>query len=511
MKKSLKRLFTLLLICCIMVSALCATALAANGNIYFTDPTVTVGNQVSVSVSIGDEVAMYDVYLSYDTSLLEYVGSSGSTGAFSGTGGGGSIRINDYNATSAGTFSCTLTFKALATGSAKINVTSYDLVDNNGDPIAGHIGSSTVTITNPPTASSDATLADLSISPGTLSPAFSPSTTSYTATVSSSTTKLTVSATKNHSAASVSVSGTSLSVGKNNVYVTVTAEDGTQKTYTIVVTRPASTVAPETDTNTGGTPDVDVPDTPTAAYVTLVNGQIFEVSKTIDEENIPNGFMHTETVIEDFTVEAITYGENADVAVWLLGDDSTPAGFYFINEQGLGYPMVTFTQSEGGIILIDLNRASAPNGYKTGKFMIGETEYDAFLPEEGEEPTHCLILGINAEGETGLYCYDPVENTYQRYGLSTKVEIKEVEVEVEVPVEVPAEPEVSEEPDQEEDTSLLLLFKDKRILYISIGIAAVVLILLILCIMLGIMYARKSKACRLMAAKRTAAFTSSEE
>lgn len=511
MKKLLKNSLTLLLICCILVSMLCIPAFAANGNIYFTDPSVIVGNNVSVSVTVGDAISMCDILLSYDTNYLEFVGGSG----MDISGGGGTVHINGYNGSGAGTFSCTLTFTALRVPdndnkTTSISVSYNDMVDDNGDPVAGHIGSSTVTISNPATASSDATLSAMSISPGSLSPSFSSGTTSYTATVSSSTTELSVYATTTDSNASVSVSNRTLSVGSNTVKVIVTAEDGTQKTYSIVVTRPAGTVAPETDTNTSGTPETDVPEAPTEAYISLVNGGIFEVSETIDEEKIPAGFMHTETVIEDFTVEAITYGENADVAVWLLGDDNTPAGFYFINEQGLAYPMTTFTQSEGGIILIDLARATAPNGYKAGKFTIGETEYDAFIPEEGEEPTHCLILGINTGGETGLYCYDPIEKTFQRYGLSSVVEIKEVTVEVPVEPEITDEPEVSETPEvpEEEDTSLLSLFKDKRILWISIAIAAVIVILIVLCIILAIMYSRKNKACQAMATKRTSAIIS---
>ena len=163
--------------------------------------------------------------------------------------------------------------------------------------------------------------------------------------------------------------------------------------------------------------------------------------------------------------------------------------------------MVTLTQPTSGIIVTDIAKYDVPDGYILGKFMIGETEYDAFIKDDGKDPDHCLIYGINAEGETVLYCYEPVDGTFQKHGVASVVEVKEVvkEVEkevikeVEVTVEVPVEPEY---------TSISSHLNDKRVFWIAIGIGILIVILIVLCIALGIMYSRKSKACRLMAAKR---------
>ena len=89
--------------------------------------------------------------------------------------------------------------------------------------------------------SSDATLSALSLAEATISPTFASGTISYTASVANSVTTVTVTATKNDSTATVVVAGnTSLVVGTNNVTATVTAQDGTIQTYTIVVTRAAA-------------------------------------------------------------------------------------------------------------------------------------------------------------------------------------------------------------------------------------------------------------------------------
>ena len=93
----------------------------------------------------------------------------------------------------------------------------------------------TVTVTAP---SSDATLQTLALSGITLSPAFDPATTEYTATVDATVEATTVEAMATHSGAMVEGTGEmSLSEGENTVEVIVTAEDGTtMMTYTVTVT-----------------------------------------------------------------------------------------------------------------------------------------------------------------------------------------------------------------------------------------------------------------------------------
>jgi gliding motility-associated-like protein len=97
--------------------------------------------------------------------------------------------------------------------------------------------------------SADATLADLSLTEGSLTPAFDAATTSYTALVSSSVTSVKVIPTLTDATASVKVNGVTvvnkqqsasinLGIGPNVITVVTTAEDGTTtRTYTVTVTR----------------------------------------------------------------------------------------------------------------------------------------------------------------------------------------------------------------------------------------------------------------------------------
>lgn len=128
---------------------------------------------------------------------------------------------------------------ALTTGTRTLtvgnNIFVITVTAQNGD-------SQTYQLTVTRKASSDATLKALSLSSGTLSPAFDKDTTSYTASVPYSIESITTEATKNNSEATVTVTGgEELVVGTNTITVLVTAGNGNEKTYTITVTREQDT------------------------------------------------------------------------------------------------------------------------------------------------------------------------------------------------------------------------------------------------------------------------------
>ena len=114
----------------------------------------------------------------------------------------------------------------------------------------------TPTMTTPistpvPTQSSDATLRALSVSAGSISPAFSSTAYAYTVSVASGVAGTTVTPTVNHSDATVTVNGTTVAsgtasgsiplvVGDNTITVRVTAENGGTQDYTVTITRQSS-------------------------------------------------------------------------------------------------------------------------------------------------------------------------------------------------------------------------------------------------------------------------------
>ena len=97
-----------------------------------------------------------------------------------------------------------------------------------------------------PEKSSDSTLKSLEVDGYSLTPSFSPSTTSYSIKVKNTVTDVTVDAVPNDSKATVSIDGdTDLEVGKNVITITVTAEDGTSTVYRVNATRAEATTGPK--------------------------------------------------------------------------------------------------------------------------------------------------------------------------------------------------------------------------------------------------------------------------
>lgn len=128
--------------------------------------------------------------------------------------------------------------------------------------------------------SSNADLASLAVSSGTLSPAFSASGTAYTLTVPYTTTSLnTTAAVADATAHIASITGTSgFAVGSaNSVVITVVAQDGTVKTYSIAVTRQAGS----SDASLSSlTLDSGVLYTSDTGYLGYVNGLSVSITPT---------------------------------------------------------------------------------------------------------------------------------------------------------------------------------------------------------------------------------------
>ena len=109
-----------------------------------------------------------------------------------------------------------------------------------------------ITLTRTASLSDNADLGGLTISSGTLSPPFSSSDITYTASVDNSVTQVTVTPTASDSSATITVNGNTVTSGTgyivigltvdepNTVTVIVTAQDSTTKTYIITLTRTAS-------------------------------------------------------------------------------------------------------------------------------------------------------------------------------------------------------------------------------------------------------------------------------
>ncbi len=224
------------------------SALAATGQISFSDPSVTLGSDVNVTMKVKSAdgtLSKADITVTYDTSVLEFVSGTDADG------GAGTVRIHGAsNGAGTGELAYNLKFKTLTAGPTNINISTQEVYDSSEALVdITHQGSATVQVAAEASASGDASLAELTVSPGELSPAFSADVTSYDVTVGTDVERLAINAVAAGEGASVSVSGNdALNMGENAVSITVKAQDGTQTVYNLKVTKQEGGAS---DTETG--------------------------------------------------------------------------------------------------------------------------------------------------------------------------------------------------------------------------------------------------------------------
>lgn len=418
MNRKLKKMAAAFLTLVMLLAAMPGQLLvsyAASGKITFSDPTVSVGNQVSVTMKIassdGTGLGNSDVMLEYDASALEFLSGTNANG------GAGSIRVvGNMESASQTTFSFTLKFKALKAGTTSITVRSQEVYDADSRTVTiDHVGSSSIKVNASANASADADLKSLTISPGTLSPAFSADVTEYTATVSESVDRITVSAPANDGNASVVVEGAdALEMGENPVVCRVTAEDGeTTKTYTITVTKVEGEVPGEDDQSTPANAGAD------GGIINVEDGN-WTASSTIDESTLPDGFTVTDYEYEGETIQA---GINDQGVVLIYMTDENGNGDYFVYNEDTGVlaPYVTVRMAEKIIIVLPPEEipegTSLPEGFKECTIDIGDHTVHGWIwnSNTGEAPEYCIVYGQNADGERYFYRYDQKEMTLQRF------------------------------------------------------------------------------------------------
>lgn len=241
MKKVISILTVLVLCLALMLPV---TVSAASASASLSGPgTVRAGDTITLSFNLnGSGIFGASGTLSYDSNQVTLSGTTqkiGSPWAVEFNGNNFVAYDNNLSNPINGNktlFTATFKVKSVAAGTnIKISYTGVKASDGSADANVGTVTYST-TVAAP--LATDNNLASLTVSNATISPAFSAGTTNYTANVPFEVSKLNVSATAADSKAKVSVNSPNLTAnGTTKVTVTVTAENGAKKTYTISVKR----------------------------------------------------------------------------------------------------------------------------------------------------------------------------------------------------------------------------------------------------------------------------------
>lgn len=426
MKKTLRRLLLAMTILCMAAAGYTLPVKAAgSARISFSDISCKVGETFTINMSVnasGATLAAMDAVLLYPTDYLELVSCSVPSPGSYNSPGAGTIIMNWYNASGSGTLSCSLTFKSLKAGSTAVTVESQEIADTDGNVLSSSAASSAIAIGAESSASNDARLSALQISPGSLSPAFSPDRTEYSIQVNNDVAKIAVSAKTNHGKAKFVISSTDLAVGDNTVTVKVTAEDGkTVKNYVIKVKRLEGSGTTTTKAEESSKEDESEGEGEGSEDITvMIDGQIRMFVTPLDGVTLPEGYEVTDYEFDGHQVQAARSLTGGLIAFYLADQDGENPQFYLYNETDQTFSrmmniqtasnLYTVVEPDAGVVL--------PDNYHEITVEIDGLDVRAWRSNDDMEGIYYLIYAMNWNGEKALYRYDSQEKTMQRADMA---------------------------------------------------------------------------------------------
>lgn len=395
------------------LSVLTAAILYLPADIYAAGSVSVTVDKTDVGVS--DMITVYiktsepedpsvapEISVTYDSDKLEVTDCNVDYG-----GGGGLLTITGTDAQ--------ITMKALAAGSASISAEA--VIDDDGNNPA--TGSTSVVVGGNTAAdlSSDATLRALTVSPGSLSPAFTPQGTEYTIEVDDSVTDITVSGGVTDEKAQITAASgfKNLKSGTNEAVITVTAEDGSTMTYHFTITRGGT--ADETDAEEAEPEQMQQAASADGLTFTA-DGTDYTISETVSDEQLPADCSKTEVSYGGQTVEGaiwqpggltLLYAEKADGEGSFFIYDSTKNSFQiFVQIMGI----------ENHYIVPVAPQEAVPDGFTEENLQWNNSYLPAYQTTKGDSAlsdVFYLFYAYNNEGNAAFYLYDVAEGSFQRY------------------------------------------------------------------------------------------------
>lgn len=387
--KRITALVMAMLMSILMLFGLTNVKAAQTAHVSISSASANVGDEVTITITASSDVKieLCDLRINYDSSILQYVKGFDA-------GGGGTGRLISPNATS-----FDVVFKTINPGTATISVdksTSYTSSADE-DYMSLTTSSGSVNVKAPASYSSDNTLKSLQISPGTLSPAFSPDRTTYNATVDADVKELVVSAAANDSAAKISISGRRMDPGSNTTTITVTAEDGSVNKYIIYTTREDASQA----VNNDGTVTID--------------GRKYSVVKDYSGITIPDGYQEIDYDYNGQKINAVKGIKTGLILMYLESEDGK-GGFYIYDETAKTFsPYNTVAEPEITYVVLPItNSLDKPAGYALTRFTMNGKEVQVLMDADRQ---YCLFYGVSSLGEKGWFRYRVSDGSIQAYSV----------------------------------------------------------------------------------------------
>lgn len=355
---------------------------AASGTIGISSSsTVVVGNTVTVNVTLSSSTALgaWEFDINYDSSYLQLTSSNAENNGtyFVGYVTGANTKSKTY----------TLKFRALKSGTTNITVGSYDVYAWDESSMSISRSNKKLTLMTQEeleaSYSKDNNLKSLSVTVGeesyAIDPEFNADVLEYNVTVPTGTTMVNVNATKNDSTAIVDGDGEiEVTEGLNTIPIVVTAQNGDEKTYTLIV-------------NVEDQNPINV----------VIDGKNYTVVKSATLLSAPSAFSETTVQIDGFDIPAFVNDAIGYTLVGLKDEDGNVALYRYLDGE---YSLYNEFNSKS-YILVPIAFDKELDYIKT-TVEINGVSMDVY--KYSEDSNLVIINAINLEtGKEDLYLYDP--------------------------------------------------------------------------------------------------------
>ncbi len=383
MNKKINRLFIIMFTLLLLFTSISKVS-AASASIQVSSSTnrIVVGKTftVNVKVSSSNTIGTWEWTMSYDTKKLKLVS--------------GPSTVKDYGDSKIKSKTYTYKFKAIATGNTSVSVKSAAVYDYKTEKTMSLTkGTKNINIITQAqleaSYSKNNNLKSLSIDGLKLSPTFNKNTTEYKAEAGSNTEKVKVTATKEDSKASISGTGEhSVTEGDNKIKVSVTAENGSTKTYTIIVT-------------------VKDPNPITVK----INDNEYTVVKRESKLEAPKSFEKMTVTINDQNIPGF-YNETNDFTLVGLKDTEGNINLFIYDKENNEYkPYSETILNQSKIYPLPLDKEI--KGYTKSTITINNIEFEAY--ENDNKEFHIIHAKDLETGKDNYFTYDKINNTIIRF------------------------------------------------------------------------------------------------
>ncbi len=393
---------------------------AADISLQFSSKTVEIGNKFVVTLIFSpyDKMKGVNANIHYNNEILkldtyEFVNCDGQINTEYAAG---VLPVVFMSLSDKASFTIKLTFSSIKTGSATIAVKNcvYTYQPTAGsqakeESFGGNGQSATMTVVDKQLPN-NANLSSLTLSTGTLSPAFNANRTNYTVSVPYEAANITVYTKTSDTKAKVAISSnpTNLNVGANTIKVTVTAQDGSQKIYTVVVTRREHGATSE--------PPVTQEPAPENPLQTVISGKNYEIVTTIPETEYLKGFTLSSTEFNGKQVPVLRDKDNIYTVYYLRETGTTEMAPYTYNSELATFETLKYLVENNTLyIFADFPEGvTMPAEYYSTYTQINDFSVKVFMDSNAQMSdfayAYCFV-----NGDFALYRYDSKEGSIQRY------------------------------------------------------------------------------------------------